>query len=144
MAKTRKDCLTEIAEKSGKSREEVGDALDEILNRAEGYEHDGMGHDEAYARARDEFLQQAADQYARERRGAILDMRKESSRHRYYEATREAIRSLSPKQGRNRIPARLRSKTGRRQPAVSRQPTIGRCAIRGTAPAVAWRVFGRY
>jgi len=97
MAKSRKDCLTEIAEKSGKTREEVGDALDEILNRAEGYEHDGMGHDEAYARARDEFLQQAADQYARERRGAILDMRKESSRHRYYEATREAIRTLSSK-----------------------------------------------
>ena len=47
MAKSRKDCLTEIAEKSGKTREEVGDALDEILNRAEGYEHDGMGHDEA-------------------------------------------------------------------------------------------------
>jgi hypothetical protein len=96
MAKSRKDCLTEIAEKSGKSREEVGDALDEILNRAEGYEHDGMGHDDAYARARDEFLQQSADQYARERRGAILDMRKESSRHRYYATTREAIRTLSP------------------------------------------------
>jgi phage-related minor tail protein len=61
MAKSRKDCLTEIAEKSGKSREEVGDALDEILNRAEGYEHDGMGRDDAYTRARDEFLQEAAD-----------------------------------------------------------------------------------
>jgi hypothetical protein len=56
-----------------------------------------MGHDEAYRRARDEFLQEAADQYARERRGAILDMRKESSRHRYYAATRRAIQTLSPK-----------------------------------------------
>jgi hypothetical protein len=97
MAKSRKDCLTEIAERSGKSREEVGDALDEILDRADGFESDGMGRDEAYDRARDEFLQEVADQYARERRGAILDMRKESSRHRYYEATRAAIRTLSPK-----------------------------------------------
>jgi hypothetical protein len=48
MAKSRKDCLTEIAERSGKSREEVGDALDEILDRADGFESDGMGRDEAY------------------------------------------------------------------------------------------------
>jgi hypothetical protein len=70
MAKSRKDCFDEIAGKTGKPRAEVEDALDEIFNRAEGHEYDGMGRDEAYERARDEFLQEAADQYARERRGA--------------------------------------------------------------------------
>src|SRR6204780_2827471 len=96
MAHSRKDCIDEIAARSGKSRGEAEDLLEAILDRADGFEGDGMGHDEAYDRARDEFLQEVADQYARERRGAILDMRKESSRHRYYEATREAIRTLSP------------------------------------------------
>jgi hypothetical protein len=95
--KTRKDCFDEIAGKAGVKREQVEDALDEIFNRAEGYEHDGIGRDEAYDRARDEFLQETANQYARERRGAILDMRKESARHRYYDATRLAIKTLSPK-----------------------------------------------
>jgi len=88
--KTRKDCFDEIAGRAGVKREQVEDALDEIFNRAEGYEHDGMGRDDAYDRSRDEFLQETADQYARERRGAILDMRKESARHRYYDATRLA------------------------------------------------------
>jgi len=97
MAHSRKDCIDEIAARSGKSRGEAEDLLEAILDRADGFEGDGMGRDEAYDRARDEFLQEVADQYARERRGAILDMRKESSRHRYYEATREAIRTLSPK-----------------------------------------------
>jgi hypothetical protein len=97
MARSRKDCIDEIAARSGKSRGEAEDLLAAILDRADGFESDGMGRDEAYDRARDEFLQEVADQYARERRGAILDMRKESSRHRYYEATREAIRTLSPK-----------------------------------------------
>ena len=95
--KSRKDCIDEIAAKAGRPREEVADAIDELFHRAEGYEHDGMGRDEAYDRARGEYLQQVADQYARERRGAILDMRKESARHRYYEATRLAIKTLSPR-----------------------------------------------
>ena len=95
--KSRKDCFDDIAGKTGVKREDVQDALDEIFNRAEGFEADGATREEAYDRARDEFLQAAADDYARERRGAILDMRKESFRHRYYEATRLAIQTLSPK-----------------------------------------------
>jgi hypothetical protein len=49
--KTRKDCFDEIAGKAGVKREQVEDALDEIFNRAEGYEHDGMGRDDAYRRS---------------------------------------------------------------------------------------------
>jgi hypothetical protein len=97
MAKSRKDCLDEIAKKTGRKREEVKDALDEIFDRAEGYENDGMDRDAAYDRARDEFLKQAADDYASERRGAILDVRKEVARHRFYKAAAESIRTLSPK-----------------------------------------------
>ena len=96
MAKSRKDCIDEIAGRSGKTRAEAEDLLAAILDRAEGFESDGMGRDSAYERARDEFLQEVADQYARERRGAILDMRKESSRHRYYETTRGEIQKLAP------------------------------------------------
>ena len=83
MAKPRKDCFDEIARKTGKNRAEVQDALEEILSRADGYEHDGMDRDAAYDRARDEFLKEAADTYALQRRGAILDMRKEIARHRF-------------------------------------------------------------
>src|SRR5260370_36096886 len=97
MAKPRKACLDEIARKTGKNRAEVKDALDEIFDRAEGYEHDGMDRDAAYDRASDEFLKQAADHYALARRGAILDMRKEVARHRFYAAASEAIKTLSPK-----------------------------------------------
>lgn len=96
MARSRKDCIDEIAGRSGKTRAEAEDLLAAILDRAEGFEHDGMDRDRAYLRARDEFLQEVADQYARERRGAILDMRKESSRHRYYETTRSEIQKLAP------------------------------------------------
>ena len=97
MSKTRKDCFDEIAGRTGHSRAEVEDALDEIFNRAEGYEHDGMDRDAAYDRARDEFLKAAADDYALQRRGAILDMRKEAARHRFYKTAADAIRTLSPK-----------------------------------------------
>ncbi len=96
MARSRKDCIDEIAGRSGKTRAEAEDLLAAIRDRAEGFEHDGMDRDRAYLRARDEFLQEVADQYARERRGAILDMRKESSRHRYYETTRSEIQKLAP------------------------------------------------
>jgi hypothetical protein len=95
MTKSRKDCFDEIAAKSGRPREDVKDALDEIFNRAEGYEHDGMSRDDAYDRARDEFLKQSTEQDLLRRRAAILDMRKETARHRYYEATAKAI-SLLP------------------------------------------------
>jgi hypothetical protein len=93
----RKDCIDDIVKRSGRKRAEVEDALEEILGRADGYEHDGMDRDAAYDRARDEFLKAAADDYALQRRRAILDMRKEISRHRFYGASAEAIRTLSPK-----------------------------------------------
>ena len=95
--RSRKDCIDDIARKSGRKRADVEDALDEILSRAEGYESDGMDRDAAYTRARDEFLKAAADQYALERRGAILDVRKEVARHRFYQAAAASIKSLSPK-----------------------------------------------
>jgi hypothetical protein len=93
----RRDCIDDIAKRSGRPRADVEDALDEILSRADGYESDGMDRDAAYARARDEFLKEAADQYALQRRGALLDMRKEAARHRFYEAAAKSIKSLSPK-----------------------------------------------
>jgi hypothetical protein len=95
--RNRKDCLDDIASRSGRSRAQVEDALDEILDRAEGYQQDGLGTDQAYERARDEFLQEAAERYALERRAEILDVRKESARHRYYADVEKQISKLSPK-----------------------------------------------
>jgi hypothetical protein len=95
--RTRKDCFDDIAGKTGVKREDVQDALDEIFNRAEGYEYDGMRRDDAYDRARDEFLAQAAADYAKARRGAIMDMRLESSRHRDYDKAEKEISELSPR-----------------------------------------------
>jgi hypothetical protein len=91
---TRKDCLDELAKKSGRPRKEVEDALDEILDAAEGYQHDGLGPDEAYAKARDEKLAEIGERAARNRRAEILDMRKEIARHRFYAATKDAIAGL--------------------------------------------------
>jgi len=95
---SRKDCIDDIAGRTGKSREEVRDALDDILDRADGYEASGMGRDESYARARDEMLQEQAEQDALRRRAEILDMRKESARHRYYDAVDKQIKTLAPSQ----------------------------------------------
>jgi hypothetical protein len=97
---SRKDCFDDIAGRTGKSRAEVQDALDEILNRAEGYESEGIGRDQAYARARDELLQAQAEQDLLRRRAAILDMRKESARHRYYADVDAQVKKLAPSQAR--------------------------------------------
>lgn len=96
---TRKDCLDEIAKKTGRSRKDVNDILDEILDRADQHQEDGLGADQAYARARDEKLKEIYERAALDRRGAILDGRKTIARQRYYAKTAEAIAALpvSPK-----------------------------------------------
>ena len=109
--KSRKDCFDEIAEKSGRPREEVKDALDEIFNRAEGYEHDGMSRDDAYDRARDEFLKSSMEQDLLRRRGAILDMRKEIALHRFMKTTADAIKRLSPSKARTAYRLAIEAKT---------------------------------
>src|ERR1700753_2136435 len=95
---SRKDCFDDIAGRTGKSRTEVQDALDEILNRAEGYEQEGMSRDRASTRARDDLLQAQAEQDLLRRRPAILDVRKESARHRYYADVDAQVKKLAPSQ----------------------------------------------
>ena len=94
MAKSRKDCLDEISRKTGRSRKDVNDLLEQILDAADGYQHDGMGTDEAYARARDERIKEIYERAALDRRAAVLDGRKEIARQRYYDATAKAISKL--------------------------------------------------
>jgi len=108
--RSRKDCLDDIAAKSGRPREDVEDALDEIFNRAEGYEHDGMSRDDAYDRARDEFLKQSMEQDLLRRRAAILDMRKEIALHRFMAAMRETITKLSPRHAKTAVRLALEAK----------------------------------
>ncbi len=44
---SRKDCLDDIAGKTGRKRKDVEDLLDQILDRADGYQQDGVALDEA-------------------------------------------------------------------------------------------------
>lgn len=91
---SRKDCLEDITKRTGRPRKDVDDLLGGILDRAEGLEHDGMGPDEAYAKARDEKLQDIAARAAVNRRAQILDTQKTLNRHRFYADTRAQIAAL--------------------------------------------------
>lgn len=91
------DCSDRIVRKSGRSRGAVDDELKKLIDRVGDLERDGMDREDAFSRARDERLQEEADQAARERRSAIMDKRKEIARTRFYKTTEEAIAKLSPK-----------------------------------------------
>ncbi len=93
----RKDCIGQIARRTGKRREDVEDELDDIFERAKGYEQGGESPADAYAKARDERLAEIAQRAAINRRARILDTRKEIARHRFYATTKQAIANLSPK-----------------------------------------------
>jgi hypothetical protein len=97
MAKSRKDCLDDIAKRAGRSRADVEDVLDDILDRADGYESEGASPDAAYIRARDEMLQEHAEQSALRRRAEIMDTRKTHARSRFYSMTEQQIKTLAPK-----------------------------------------------
>src|SRR5579871_1468879 len=94
---SRQDCLDDIARRAGKRREDAEDLFDQIDERAQAYQHDGLSPDEAYAKARDEMLQAVAERAALARRAEILDARREIVRHRSYDAAAKAIRELSPR-----------------------------------------------
>jgi len=94
---SRKECLDDIAKKTGRKRDDVQDLLDEIFDRAEQYADDGLGPDERYARARDEILQEVGERAALARRAKIMDTKKEISRHRYYKAVDGQVAKLAPK-----------------------------------------------
>ncbi len=107
---TRKDCIGDIARRTGKRREDVEDVLDEIFERARDHEQGGESPADAYAKARDEHLSEIAQRAAINRRARILDMRKEIARHRFFAATTAAIKALpvSPAQA-----AKLATQAGR-------------------------------
>ncbi len=94
MAPNRKDCIDQIAGASGRKREEVNDALDEIFERASGHESDGLDPPSAYERARDEMLENLAERAAIERRARIMDTRKRMALSRYVRSTEQAIAAL--------------------------------------------------
>ena len=94
MAPTRKDCIDDIARRSGKTRAEVEDIVEDIFERASGYERDGLDTDQAYAKARDEKLLEITEDAELKRRAQIMDTRKEVARRRFYATTREALKWL--------------------------------------------------
>ena len=143
MAKSRKDCLTEIAEKSGKSREEVGDAA-----RRDSRSRRRLSRTTAWAATRPMFAPATSSCRkspismpasgaapfsicARKVRG-IATMRR----------TRRGDTLAVAGRSRNRVPAGARSETCRRQSAVSRQPPLGRRPICRASPAAARWLLG--
>ena len=89
-----KDCIDDIADRSGRKRDEVEDLLEQVLDRADGYEKDGLNADQAYSRARDEMLANLSERAAINRRARIMDQRKSILRARYYRDTEKAIANL--------------------------------------------------
>jgi hypothetical protein len=84
MAKSARDkCIDEIVEASGRKREHVEGDLNDLFERARAYEGDGMSRDDAYARARDEKLQEIGEERALRRRAEILDARKRAALNRF-------------------------------------------------------------
>jgi len=91
---SRKDCIDDIAKKTGRSRKDVNDILEDILDSADEYQREGLSPDDAYTRARDEKLKQIYEAAAKDHRAAIMDGRKEIMRHRYYDSVAKAIANL--------------------------------------------------
>src|SRR4029077_10959330 len=91
---SRKSCIDDIAGRTGRRREDVENILEQILERAEGYEGEGLNANEAYSRGGDELLQEYSEQAALRRRAEIMDTRKGIARARYYRDVRNAIENL--------------------------------------------------
>ena len=91
---TRRDCINDISKRTNRPRKDVEDLLDDIFERAQDYQGDGLSPDQAYAKARDERLFETSERAALNRRAKILDTRKEIARHRFYRTTADAIRAL--------------------------------------------------
>jgi hypothetical protein len=91
---SRKDCINDIAGRTGRRRKDVEGILEQILERADGYVGDGLNANEAYSRARDELLQEYAENAALNRREEIMNMRKGVARSRYYRDVEKAIENL--------------------------------------------------
>ncbi len=92
---SRKECLDDIAKRTGGKRDELDDLLKAIEERAKEFQDSGgLGPDEAYVRARDELLNEISERAALRRRALILDTRKEIARHRYYAMVEQQIAKL--------------------------------------------------
>jgi hypothetical protein len=90
----RDDCIDDIARRAGRPRGEVESTIGHIDDRAQAYEDDGMDRGAAYQRARDEELDNLAQQAAVNRRARILDARKDQKRARFYDSVAAAIDKL--------------------------------------------------
>jgi hypothetical protein len=92
---SRRDCLDDIAKRTGRPRKDVDELADAIDARAQDYEESGgLGPDEAYMRARDEVLNEISERAALNRREEILNTRKRALLSRFYRDTLASIAKL--------------------------------------------------
>ena len=88
---SKKDCLDDIARRTGRPHGEVNDIAQEVFDRAKQYEDEGLGVGDAYQRARDELLSEMSESYSLLRRAEIMDVKKDIARHRYYKTVADQI-----------------------------------------------------
>lgn len=86
----REDCFDAIARRTGRTRDEVKGELDKLDDSARSYEQRGLSKGEAYQRARDERVNEWAEESAIRRRNLMEDLRRAAERSRWYETQLKA------------------------------------------------------
>ncbi|MCC6172077.1 MAG: hypothetical protein IT481_08615 [Gammaproteobacteria bacterium] len=122
MADKRDDCADDIAKKTGRSRREVDDALDEMFERAEHHREGGRSPRDALGRAQTEAMDEEARRHAIFRRNMHLDALKSRDLNRFYEAARAQLEQEGPKASRLALEAAL---TGINRPLFDPKSRMG-------------------
>lgn len=88
---TRRNCVNGVAERNNRKEKEVDEDLKEMLERAAGYESDGMNDYDALKKSGIEMYEEAQEKARLARRAALMDARKDIARRRYFRDTMKAI-----------------------------------------------------
>src|SRR5260370_4039119 len=86
MASEREDCIAGIAKKTGRSRKQVEDDLQELLDRADQARAAGKSPREALAKAGEDMLDEMGEMAAVYKRAAQIDALNRAQRRRWYDA----------------------------------------------------------
>src|SRR5260370_7360129 len=86
MASEREDCIAGIAKKTGRSRKQVEDDLQELLDRADQARAAGKSPREALAKAGEDMLDEMGEMAAVYKRAAQIDALNRAQRRRCYDA----------------------------------------------------------
>jgi hypothetical protein len=86
MANQREDCIDGIAKKTGRSRKQVEDDLQELLDRSDQAIAAGHSPRQALAKAGEDMLEEMGEMAAVYKRAAQIDALNRAQRRRWYDA----------------------------------------------------------